>query len=246
MKYPQELVRARFVRREKRFFIHALLDDGSPVIAHTNNTGRMSGCLAPDAVIWLSPADNPARKLKWTLELVETQEDVAMGIPGGVLVGVNTAMANRLVQEALTDQVIDNLSGYPNIRAEAPYGSRRSRIDFLLRGHVSRPDCWVEVKNSTLVNHGHARFPDAPSERGRKHLLELEEILEQGQRAALVFCLQREDAESVGPADDIDPEYGQILRKVTDRGLEVFGARCTMSTSEVKISTLVPLEWARF
>jgi len=242
MKFPAPLVRGRFLKREKRFFIHAQLDDGRQVVAHTNNTGRMSGCLAPGAAIWLSPADNPQRKLKWTLELVETVADPASGIPGGVLVGVNTAGANRLTGEALAAGIIPQLSEYREIRAEVPYGSRRSRIDFLLTDHPERPDCWVEVKNVTLVNHGHARFPDAPSERGRKHLRELAEMVGQGQRAALVFCIQREDACTIGPADDIDPEYGMLLRKVTSAGVEVHGARCSVAVSGIRIDTLLPLK----
>lgn len=241
MKFPLPLVRGRFLKREKRFFIHAQLDDGRTVVAHTNNTGRMSGCLAPGAFIWLSPADDPQRKLKWTLELVETVADRAAGIPGGVLVGVNTALANRLVGEALTTGNIPHLSGYRGIKAEVPYGSRRSRIDFLLTDHPEQPDCWVEVKNVTLVANEHARFPDAPSERGRKHLRELAEMVAQGHRAALVFCLQREDARSVGPADDIDPEYGILLRQVTAAGVEVYGAGCSVTSSSVIIDTMVPL-----
>ena len=108
--------------------------------------------------------------------------------------------------------------------------------------HPEQPDCWVEVKNVTLVNRGHARFPDAPSERGRKHLRELAGMVAQGQRAALVFCIQREDALTIGPADDIDPEYGILLREVTAAGVEVYGARCSVAFSEIQIDTLLPLK----
>ena len=244
MKFPQPLVRARFLKREKRFFIYAQLDDGRQVVAHTNNTGRMSGCLSPDAVVWLSPADDPQRKLKWTLELVETVADPSVGVRGGVMVGVNTGRANSLVAEALSKGIIPQLSGYPRIKAEVPYGTRRSRADFLLspepEGKGRR--CWVEVKNVTLVTRGHARFPDAPSERARKHLLELADMVRQGDQAALVFCLQRADAGSVGPADDIDPEYGQILRKVATAGVILIGMRCEPSPFSIEImDSLVPI-----
>ena len=242
MDFPEKLVSGTFLSREKRFTVHVRLDDGCEVAAHTNNTGRMSGCLAPGARVWLSPADNPARKLKWTLELVETVHDQTQVIVGGVLVGVNTTLANRLVHEALTNEAIPHLAGYPEIKAEVPAGSRGSRMDFCLSGHDREPDCWVEVKNVTLVQEGHARFPDAPSDRGRKHLQELADLQAAGQRAALVFCIQREDALSVGPADDVDPAYGRLLRKVMSAGLEVFGAVCEVAPQGVQVARLVPVK----
>lgn len=213
------------------------------MVAHTNNTGRMSGCLAPGCTVWLSRADNPRRKLAWTLELTETVADPAAGIAGGILVGVNTARANRLVAEAVSGGRLPPLSSYREIRAEVPYGSRRSRADFLLTGHPDDQErrCWVEVKNVTLVAAGHARFPDAPSERGRKHLLELADMAAQGDRTCLVFCVQREDARTVGPADDIDPEYGRLLRQVTAAGVQVLGAGCRVGPRAIEITAPIPL-----
>lgn len=245
MKFPQPLVQARFIRREKRFLIHCELADGRQVIAHTNNTGRMSGCLAPDCTIWLSPADRPERKLKWTLEMVAVP-----GPGGGTLVGVNTALANKLVGEALAGDlpgkaaapVWPQLAGYTEIKAEVPYGTRSSRADFRLLGHPDDPNrpCWVEVKNVTLVDDGRALFPDAPSERGRKHLLELADRVQEKERAVLVFCAQREDARSVGPADSVDPEYGRILREVAQKGVEVVGGLCRLNPREIEIASAIP------
>lgn len=243
MEFDQPLVRASFRRREKRFLIHAELADGQPVVAHTNNTGRMSGCLAPGCPVWLSPADSPHRKLKWTLELVETVADELAGQAAGVMVGVNTARANRLVAEAITRGVVPELAGYAELKPEVPYPAGQSRADFLLTGHPDqpRPRCWLEVKNVTLVGHGHARFPDAPSQRGRKHLQELAAAVQAGDRAVLAFCIQRGDALSVGPADDVDPEYGRLLREVAGLGVEVLGLRCRVEPTGVEISTAVPL-----
>jgi sugar fermentation stimulation protein A len=239
--FDPPLVGGVFLRREKRFLVYARLDDGREVVAHTNNTGRMTGCLAPGARVWLSPADQPHRKLKWTLELAETVADETVGIPGGILVGLNTARANQLVAEALSAGRLAQLAGYPEVRAEVPVGPGRSRLDFLLSGHPQQPDCWVEVKNVTLVDRRHAQFPDAPSERGRKHLRELTALLGQGQRAALVFCIPRHDAISVGPADAVDPEYGRLLREGIAQGLEVVGARCRVKTSALWVGETVPL-----
>ena len=167
MPFDPPLVGGVFLRREKRFLVYARLDDGREVIAHTNNTGRMTGCLAPGARVWLSPADQPHRKLKWTLELAETVQDEVAGIPGGVLVGLNTARANSLVAEALTTGRLPQLVGYPEMRSEVPVGPGRSRLDFLLTGHQEQPDCWVEVKNVTLVDRRHAIFPDQRGSGGR-------------------------------------------------------------------------------
>ena len=225
MIFPDPLIAARFVRREKRFFIHAETDDGTPLVAHTNNTGRMTGCLFPGARIWLSPAANPARKLKFSLEIVET--------PAGVPVGVNTSLANTLVAEAVTDGLLPELSDYTELQREVRYGTRNSRVDLLLSG--GRQQVWLEVKNVSLVTGQHGRFPDAPTARGRKHLLELQDVVQSGQRAALAFCSQRPDARSVGPADDIDAEYGHLLREVASAGVEVYGLGCQVTPSGIRV-----------
>lgn len=244
MDFSAPLVGGRFLRREKRFFIHARLDDGTDVVAHTNNTGSMRGCLAEGARVWLSPAANPGRKLKWSLEIVEAAAVDRRGRDISVLVGVNTILANRLVAEAIAAGLIPGLTGFDSLVTEVRYGSRRSRIDILLEGRGSR--VWVEVKNVSLVERGHARFPDAPTERGRKHLRELQEMVAAGDRAALVFCIQRDDAASVGPADDIDPEYGRLLREVAGGGVEIIGLACRVSPLGVVPAGVIPVDPAPF
>ncbi len=228
MRFSPSLVHARFVRREKRFLVHAVLDDGAEVIAHTNNTGRMTGCLTPGGTIWLSPANDRRRKLAWTLELSET--------PGGVLVGVNTQRANKLVAEGIAAGLLPGLDPAAEIRAEVAYPDGKSRADFLVGGHT-----WVEVKNATLVENGHARFPDAPTARGRKHLLALEERVRAGERAVLVFCVQRGDARTAGPADDVDPQYGALLRRVLAAGVEVLALGVQVSPRSLDPCRILPL-----
>ncbi len=232
MLFPEPLVRARFVRREKRFFIYATDAEGNELVAHTNNTGRMSGCLFPGGTIWLSPAQNPDRKLKWTLEITETE--------AGVPVGVNTALANQLVADAIGEGLIPELSGLAGLRREVKYGSRGSRVDILLEDGTEK--VWVEVKNVSLVDGGHGRFPDAPTERGRKHLLELMEMVRDGDRAALVFCSQRPDARSIGPADDIDPGYGELLRQAVRAGVEVYGVGCWVNSGGIKVDRVLAID----
>lgn len=240
MIFPTPLTRTRFLKREKRFLIHAEFPDGTAVIAHTNNTGSMRGLLAQDAEMWLSPATNPKRKLKWTLELVRTKEDLSTGVKGGVLVGVNTIMANHLVREALEKGLLPCMTANSSIRPEVKYGAHNSRIDFLIT-ETDQSRCWLEVKNVSLVENSHARFPDSPTERGRKHLLELEAMVAAGDRAALVFCIQREDALTVGPADDIDPEYGQLLRQVIKSGVEVYGLMCEVTPEAILPYKTIPI-----
>ncbi len=231
MLFPHPLQNARFVRREKRFLIHALGPDGAPIIAHTNNTGRMTGCLFPGGRIWLSPATDPARKLQWTLEIVET--------PAGQLVGVNTTLANRLVADALAEGLLPPLAGFGTPRREVRYGSRRSRVDLLLARNDER--VWVEVKNVSLVSAGRGSFPDAPTVRGRKHLLELMEMVHNGDRAALVLCAQRADTRSIEPADTIDPAYGIMLRRAAQAGVEVSGLGCQVATTGIFPDKLLPI-----
>ncbi|MCP4291148.1 MAG: DNA/RNA nuclease SfsA [bacterium] len=235
MEFPTPLTKALFISREKRFFIHAVLENGQKVIAHTNNTGSMRGLLAPGAEIWLSPANNPARKLKWTLELIKTVKDTENGIQGGVLVGVNTILANTLVREALENGLLNLLPKHASLRSEVKYG-QNSRADFLISetmdDNYSR-QTWVEVKNVSLVENNHARFPDSPTERGRKHLLELENRVLAGDKAVLIFCIQRNDAQSVGPADDIDPLYGKILRQVISTGVKAHAILCDATPKEI-------------
>lgn len=244
MDFPAPLVSGRFLRREKRFFIYARLDDGTEVVAHTNNTGSMRGCLAEGARVWLSPAANPERKLKWSLEIVEAAAVDRKGRDIQVMVGVNTILANRLVAEAITGGLIPSLAGFESLRTEVRYGSRNSRVDLLLTTGEKR--VWIEVKNVSLVEGGHARFPDSPTERGRKHLLELQEMVAAGDRAALVFCIQRGDAVTVGPADDIDPEYGQLLRKAVEAGVEVVGINAFVDHQSIVLKRLIKTELKYF
>lgn len=237
--YPAPLVRATFLAREKRFTVHARLADGREVAAHTNNTGRMRGCLAPGCGLWLSAAANPARKLPWTLELVETVAAGPAETPV-VLVGVNTARANELAAEAVAAGLVSGLDPAHTMRREVPYGSRGSRADLLLTA-ADGGRSWVEVKNVTLVADGHARFPDAPTARGRKHLEELADAARGGERAALLFCVQRADTVSVGPADDVDPEYGILLRAAAATGVILRAVRMDVTPQGIAPGRALPV-----
>ncbi len=207
--YPSGMVRASFVQRCKRFTVNALLPDGTPIAAHTNNTGSMAGLLGEGREILLSPAANPARKLKWTLEAVRVQ---------GHWVGVNTSTPNRMLRRAWETKALPELCEYGEYKAEARHGD--SRLDARLRG--PRGDLWVECKNVTLVEDCVAAFPDAITERGQKHLRELMRLARDGMRVALFFLVQRPDGECFGPADYVDPVYADLFYEAREHGVEMW------------------------
>ena len=226
MRFDPPLLEGRLIRRYQRFLVDVETSDGV-LTAHCPNTGSMQGCLVPGSRVWVSPASNPARKLAWTWELVETAP--------GVVVGVHTGRSNALVREAIEAGTVPELAGYPTIRPEQKYGEG-SRIDLLLQA-PGRPDCYVEVKNVTAaVEGGVGYFPDAVTTRGAKHLREMSAMVAAGHRAVLVFCVQRGDVTEVRPADHIDPAYGQALRDALAAGVEVIALGATVSPEGITLA----------
>ena len=225
MLFPS-LLEGRLVRRYQRFLAD-VETAGGLVTAHCPNTGSMLGCKDAGMRVWLSPAANPARKLAWTWELVETAP--------GVIVGVHTGRSNALVREAIEAGAVPELTGYPTLRPERKYGEG-SRIDLLLQA-PGRPDCYVEVKNVTAaVEGGVGYFPDAVTARGAKHLRELAAMVAAGHRAVLVFCVQRGDVAEVRPADRIDPAYGRALRDALAAGVEVLALGATVTPQAIALT----------
>lgn len=230
------------VRREKRFT--AVTTDpasGGEVRAHTNNTGSMLGLLRPGTLALLSPAVNPDRALKWTLE--------ALALPGGhrgqnpAWVGVNTLTPNRLLAAAWRAGLLPEARPYPRLTPEARTGA--SRLDALLDGD-GLPPLYVECKNVTLVEDGQAQFPDAASERGRKHLDELVRLRAEGCRAALFFLVQRPDGDCFAPAEAIDPEYAAGLALALAAGVEVWAWRAAITPAGIALAERLSLApaWA--
>lgn len=232
MEYSEPLIEALLVKRYQRFLADVVLPDGRVMTVHTPNTGSMQGCSEPGSRVWLRDTGNPRRKYSLSWELVET--------PMGVLVGINTGLASRLVAEGIRRGVIGELQGYPHLRAEVAYGLENSRIDLLLKTDGGAC-CYVEVKNVTLVEGHMALFPDAVSARGRKHLRELAALAEVGQRAVIFFCVQRADALEVRPADRIDPNYGRTLRQALARGVEALAYSADVSPQAVTLRTRLPV-----
>lgn len=243
MKFPAPLRQGRLVRRYKRFLSDVELtgDNGVTelVTAHIANPGAMTGLAEPGMEVWLSRSDNPARKLRWSWELVRV---------GKHLVGVNTAFPNRIVEEALRAGAIPELSEYGHIRREVRYGAN-SRIDFLLQddrnpdGEAAPglPDCYVEIKNVHLKRRLNAEFPDSVTARGTKHLKELGLVAQSGRRAVMLYLVQRADCGTFSIAADIDPTYAEALHIARRAGVEVLCYRCHVSTGGISLDSAMPV-----
>jgi sugar fermentation stimulation protein A len=226
MDFPQPLIRGRLVSRYKRFFADVVLEDGTPLTAHCPNPGAMLGLNTPGLPVWLSKSDDPKRKLAHTLELVEAD---------GGMVGINTMHPNRLVAEALAADAIPEVAGYATHRREVRYGVN-SRVDFLLEA-PDRPPCWLEVKNVHLRRSGTlAEFPDCVAARSLKHLRELTAMVQAGQRAVMLFVVQRTDCDAFEACADLDPAYAAGLVQAADAGVEVLVYGCDVTVTGVNIS----------
>lgn len=230
MRFPNALVRGSLIRRYKRFLADVQLETGEEVTAHVANSGAMLGTSAPGLEVWLSPATNPERKLKWSWELCRVD---------GFLVGVNTSHPNAIAAEAIAAGLIPELAGYETIRREVKYG-RNSRIDLLLEA-PGRPTCYVEIKNVHLKRGEWAEFPDAVTVRGAKHLRELRDMVAQGHRAVMLYLVQREDCVGFRPAADIDPAYAEGLVAAMRDGVEAICYTCRLSTKDIIIGDPLPI-----
>lgn len=235
MKFAQPLLEGRLLRRYKRFLADVELANGEVITAHTANTGAMTGCSAPGSRVWLSRSDNPKRKHPHSWEIVE--------VAPGVLCGINTLLSNHLVSEAIVAGWVPALSGYDTVRREVRYGQEGSRIDLLLEAEspVSRPPCYVEVKNVTLAEQGAALFPDAVTARGTKHLRELMSVVDAGARAVIFYCVQRNDCQEFRPADVIDAEYGRTLRQALAYGVEALAYEAEVEPAGIRLVKELPV-----
>ncbi|MFN3232493.1 MAG: DNA/RNA nuclease SfsA [Alphaproteobacteria bacterium] len=224
MKFHAPLIKGTLIKRYKRFMADVSLEDGTEITAHCANPGSMLGLKEPGSTVWLSPAANPKRKLKYSWELIEAD---------GGLVGIHTGHPNRITEEAIEAQQIPELTGYASMRREVKYG-KNSRIDILLQNDARR-DCYVEVKNVHLYRGNGAEFPDSVTARGAKHLQELGDMVDAGHRAVMFYLVQRMDCDRFSIASDIDPAYDSALKEAVARGVEVLCYACTLSTDEIVV-----------
>jgi sugar fermentation stimulation protein A len=222
------LIPGRFVRRDNRFRVTVSVA-GEAVAAHLPNSGRLTELLIPGRACWLVEFDDPRRKTRFDLTLVEY---------AGVLVSVDARLPNVLLAEALAVGRLEPFRGHTDFKREVRLGE--SRLDFRLGGAAGV--CWVEVKSVTLVEDGVAWFPDAPTARGARHLRELTAAVGRDERAAAVFVVQRADARRFAPHDQADAAFGEALREAAHAGVGVYAWTCAVDRQTITIAGRIPVD----
>ena len=227
MKIAKPLVEGVFLWRDNRFRASVRVGD-RVVAAHVPNSGRLTELFTPGCPVLLAEAGGSKRLTRYDLLMVS--------LPG-TLVSIDARLPNRLEEEAVIGGWLEGFEGYTKVEREVRYG--RSRLDLLLEGEDRR--CWVEAKSVTLVREGIGYFPDAVTSRGRRHLEELVELKAGGERAAILFVVQREDAKSLSRYDESDPEFGVALREAVRCGVEAYAYSCRVSREEIALERRIPV-----
>jgi sugar fermentation stimulation protein A len=237
MKIAAKLIPATFVKRDNRFRVTVRVE-GHLVWAHLPNSGRLRELLVPGRRVLLAAAQAPGRLTAYDLLMVDLD---------GTLVSIDARLPSRLLyetlrqaqDEALQAGRLEEFAGYAQVRREVAYG--QSRLDLVLEGGPDGGRCFIEVKSVTLVKDSVALFPDAPTQRGRRHLGELARAKAEGHRAAVVFVVQRDDTVRFLPHDEADPAFGQALREAAQAGVEVYAYKCRVSEEEVALDAPLPV-----
>jgi sugar fermentation stimulation protein A len=222
------LVEGHFLERLNRFAAVVEID-GQQEMVHVANSGRMRELLHPGRRVLLKPAPGDHRKTRYDLALVDL---------GSTLASADARLPNALVAEGLEQARLTHFRAYSHLRREATFGD--SRLDLLLEGTSGK--CYIETKSVTLVVDGVALFPDAPTSRGLKHLHSLAQAKAQGDRAAVIFVVQRDDARAFSTNDDADPQFSQGLREAIASGVEAYAYRCRVSARDITLSDELPIE----
>jgi sugar fermentation stimulation protein A len=223
MEFTKSLIKGKLIKRYKRFFTDVKLDK-EVVVAHCPNTGSMKGLLDENNEVYLSKNNDPKRKLKYGLELIKAHKN---------LVGVNTHMANKIVNHGLANNLIKELKNSDLIKPEV-FFNKETRFDFLVEKNKQKS--FVEVKNVTLFRDKKtAEFPDAITTRGSKHLLTLIDAIKKGYKSYLLYLVQIENMENFKIAKDIDSEYYKNYLIAKKAGVNFLAYRCKITTKEIKI-----------
>lgn len=233
--YARPVRRARLVRRHKRFLVDVMLD-GEPCTAHTANTGAMTGLLEEGAPVLLTDHEGSGRQLRYEVEAISVD---------GRWVSVNTLAANAFAQQAVQRGLIEELRGYASIRREvAPSKRSHSRFDLLLEdaAPARRARCFVEVKSVTLKERAHALFPDAVSDRGRKHLDALARLVVKGERAVMLYVNKRSGCQVFRAAASVDPAYASALKRAAKAGVEILCVDCSVDEEGLSFAGRLPVE----
>jgi len=230
MKFKERLLQGTLVKRYKRFFVDIKYKN-KIIVGHCPNPGSMMGLLNKGNKVWFSKSDNPNRKLKYTLEIIEVEKK---------MVGINTLLTNKIVLESLNDKKINSFVKFNDIRSEVKF-SDNTRFDFLLTNNKEK--CFLEVKNVTLVREKKiAEFPDAITSRGTKHLNELCNAKKKGYQSYILYLIQREDCDSLKIAEDIDEEYKVAFSKALKSGVKILCYDCKLNNEEIKLNNQISYE----
>ena len=230
MKFKERLLKGSLIKRYKRFFVDIKYKN-KIITCHCPNSGSMLGLLKKNNNVWFSVSDNPNRKLKYTLEIIEINRKK---------VGINTLLTNKIVLEALKLKKIKSLVHYDKIKSEVKF-SDNTRFDFLLQNNKEK--CFLEVKNVTLLRKNKiAEFPDAITSRGTKHLNELCNAKKKGYQSYILYLIQREDCESFDIANDIDEEYKNAFVKALKSGVKILCYDCKLNDEEIKLNNQIYYE----
>jgi sugar fermentation stimulation protein A len=227
--FSEPLIGGRLVRRYKRFLADVELDDGVLATVHCPNSGSMLGCLEIGARVYCSPSAKPGRRTAYTWEMIHVGEQ---------WIGINTAIPNELIAQAARMQAHPIFHGATRVAREVSIGSH-TRFDMVVE---SETGClYVEVKNVTLVRSGEAHFPDAVTARGAKHLEQLMALIDAGHAAAMVYVVQRQDAQVFGPAEDIDANYTRLYREARAKGVVMVAVEARVSPQAICLVRELPL-----
>ncbi len=230
MKFKQTLISGELIKRYKRFFVDIKIGNNI-VTAHCPNTGSMMGLLKKGNKVWLSKTDNPKRKLKYTLQIIEHQK---------IKVGVNTHLTNKIVLDALNNSLIKDFENFNFVKPEVKFGEN-TRFDFLITKKNKK--AFIEVKNVTLSRRkGLAEFPDAVTSRGLKHIKELIKANKEGYDIFILFVVQRNDCNKFTLAKDIDPQYCDLLAKAVKKNLNIICYDCKFSAKGIKLNRKIKLK----
>lgn len=236
MKFSSTLSHGTLIKRYKRFLADITLPDGEVRTIHCANTGAMTGCAEPGFKVYYSTSDNLKRKYPNSLELCQNN--------AGDMICVNTALANKIVSEGITNNKIPELKGYETLQQEVKYGDENSRIDLLLTDD-KHADCYIEIKSVTLLvqdaqHNGQGYFPDAVTTRGLKHIRELISMKQQGYRAVLLFLVQHQGIKKLSPARHVDEKYADGIKQALDAGVEILCYNTDIDINNIVINKSLP------
>jgi len=230
MKFKEILLQGTLIKRYKRFFVDINYRN-KVITGHCPNTGSMMGLLNKGSKVWFSKSNNPNRKLKYTLQMIEINKRK---------IGINTLLTNKIVNEALNLKKINTLNKFSNIKSEVKF-SENTRFDFLLNNQKEK--CFLEVKNVTLMRKKNlAEFPDAVTTRGAKHLNELMKAKKKGYQAYMLYLIQIQGCDSFRIANDIDQEYKFMFDKALKNGVKILCYDCKLNNEEIKLNKQIKYE----